>query len=110
MAVVVPKSYYTVLSRNNAFNSSETLTTPFYNVSACRIISNSLSYIQANFLYNSYNANADGTIEYLEGFALAGDPALWYKVKLGTIIQPVVSLYNPNAFYGDSLQLCFQFI
>lgn len=110
MAVVVPKTYYTVLSRDNNYESEEILSTPFYNVSACRIISNSLAYIQANFLYNSYVSNVDGEIQYLDGFALAGDPALWYKVKLDTIVHPRVSIYNPNQFNGDSLQLCFQFV
>lgn len=110
MAVILPKTYYTVLSRNNEYTSAETLGTPFYNVTACRIISNQLAYIRTNFLYNSYVTEDNGDIAYEPGFALAGDPQLWYKVKLNTIINPVVSLYRNEEFLGDSLQLAFQFI
>lgn len=111
MAVVVPQTYYVVLSRNNNFESNETLTAPFYNVTSCRILANSLAYIQANFLFPSYvlSDTNDGELQYLDGFALAGDPMLWYKVKLNSILQPVIKLYNDSTFEGDSLQLCFQF-
>lgn len=102
-----------VLNRNNNYSYSNILNIPIQQVERCRILSNEIIIIQANFLQNSYMYNKDKNIpDLITGIAITGDHRTYYKTNTPYITNIQISLFDSELtkIKNDSYTILFQFI